>query len=713
MGDLATLDIKESYDSGYDDILYDFYIPVLSESNQYDRISGFFSSGSLALAARGMQKFLENGGTMRLVTCPRFSRKDAAMLEQASGGINDAVLSGFISDYESIEDEFERDHVKALGWMLAKGKLDIRIAIIHKDGHILDSDEIEKTGIMHQKVGVMFDSAGNRLSFSGSNNESASGWLGNTEEFKVFCSWQSPVLGSFIDSDENRFLQFWEGRRHDVRVMTLPEAVKEKLIEISSDFEPSRLSAARYRQRREAYRHRRPLEPFWYQAEAIRKWEENGRQLLLEMATGTGKTRTAFGCIRQAIKDTPKLAVIIATPQPTLSSQWKHDAAGLELGIENELEVNGDVPGWDMKLKQAFLEVSTGVRQHLVVYTTHTIASMKKYLMIMDGISSRVTFFLVGDEVHGMGAEKMREALTDRYAFRLGLSATPQRWFDDMGSRIIREYFGNESYAFTIRQALDEVNEATGMTFLVNYIYHPRFVTLTEAEIEQYGELTEKIRRQQFLRSEEDAYKWLEFLNYARADIGKSAVNKYRELETILQELGSGIRDTIIFVSHEQKDRVMRILGSHGISAALFTQEQGTAPMAKYGGKSEREHIIELFRQQRYQVLVAIKCLDEGIDIPSAEQAVIMASSTNPREYVQRIGRIIRQAPGKTRAVIYDMIVKPDLSRIDTDLQRQLEEQIFRKEMDRAVDISRNAINNVDAYLTVSRVLEEVTKKNR
>ena len=709
MNDLSNLDIKGSYDSGYDDILWDFYIPVLSESNQYDRIAGFFSSSSLALAARGMQKFIENGGKMRLVTCPRFSKSDADMLERNAEGMDSLLLEGFVKDYSDIEDDFEKDHVKALGWMMSNGKLDIRIAVIKQGGHILNEEEVQKTGILHQKVGILYDQAGNQLSFSGSNNESASGWLGNTEEFKAFGSWQSPFLRPFIDSDIKKFDQFWNGKRADVHIMTVPKALQDKFIEISRDFEPSKLSSDRYRKCRETFRHKRPLKPFHYQTEAIEKWDSHGRRLLLEMATGTGKTRTALGCIQKAIKDTNRIAVIIATPQPTLSAQWKYDASGLDLGIENELEINGNVGGWDIKLKRALLEVSTGAASHLVVYTTHTIVSMPKYINVINSISNKVTFFLVGDEVHGMGAAKTKRGLLERYQYRLGLSATPQRWFDDMGSRLIQDYFGNESYVFTIRQALDEVNELTGKTFLVNYTYYPRFVKLTDDEVERYEKLTEKIRKQQFLKSKEDAYKWLEFLLFERANIGKAAENKYAELESILQETGYGLTDTIIFVSHEQKDEVLRRLAAHKISASPFTKDQGTAPLEKYGGKSERDHIIELFKKQKYQVLVAIKCLDEGIDIPSASRAIIMASSTNPREYVQRIGRIIRQAPDKTEAVIYDMIVRPDLSCFHTDVQAELEEQIFRKEMDRAIDISKNALNNVSAYAEVYRVLREVT----
>lgn len=154
----------------------------------------------------------------------------------------------------------------------------------------------------------------------------------------------------------------------------------------------------------------------------------------------------------------------------------------------------------------------------------------------------------------------------------------------------------------------------------------------------------------------------------------------------------------------------MKILASRNITATPYTQQQGSKPSEKYGGRSEREYIIECFKRQKYQVLVAIKCLDEGIDIPSAKRAIVMASSINPREYVQRIGRIIRQAPQKNQADIYDMIIKPDTANLNNDKMRQLELCIFKKEMDRVLDLSKNALDNVTVCNTVYSILKEVQK---
>lgn len=706
MNDFSRLPLKISYDSGLDDILWDFYIPVLSMANNYDRIAGFFSSSSLALSARGMEDFISNGGTMRLVTCPQLNAADVGILEKTANGIDDILSEKFIRSYDEIESQFQRDHVQALGWMLANGKLEIKIAVIKHGGKICTADQINELGIMHQKVGVFRDQSGNIISFSGSNNESASGWLGNTEEFKVFCSWKGAM--PYIEDDIRKFDGFWNNNRPDVEMKNIPDAIRESLITIGKDFEPSKLNAKKYYPDR-IIKEKQPLKLFFYQQEAVEMWNENSRNLLLQMATGCGKTRTAIGCIRTALEDTDKLLMIVACPQATLSSQWKNDIEGLDIKIEHSIEINGNVTNWTSLLSREILKLSTGMYNNLIVYTTHQICSSVKYIEVMEKLNKKITAFLIGDEVHGMGAEKTQRGLLDIYQYRLGLSATPQRWFDDEGSNLIQEYFGNKSYEFSIEDALKNHNPLTGKPFLVNYQYEPRFVQMTEEELEEYKLITDKIIKMSSYGDDEETYNYLQMMRFKRADIEKNAHEKYSALEKILDEHGKDISDTIIFVSDDQIDHVMRILGNRGISASRFTQAQGTSTSDKYGGISEREYIIRLFKEKKYQVLVAIKCLDEGIDIPSADTAIVMASSTNPREYVQRIGRIIRQAPGKYKATIYDLIIKPDMSAFYDERIIELEKRIFRKEMDRVVDLSKNAINNAKVLNDAYAILWEVT----
>lgn len=692
------ISLKISYDSGLDDVLWDFYIPVLSYAKTYDRIAGFFSSSALALAARGIEEFILNGGTMRLVTCPQLSKKDADIIKRSVSDLDSILAENFVTDYASITSAFQRDHVQALGWMLANGKLEIKIAIITKNGEICTEQQIEESGIMHQKVGIMEDRDGNILSFSGSNNESASGWLGNTEEFKVFGSWMGGM--PYINEDIKKFKSFWYGGRPDVEIKDLPSAVKEDIIRISSDFDIKTFGKKYYRRGEK----KQELKLFNYQEEAVEKWNSSNRQLLLQMATGTGKTRTAIGCMNKALMDTRKLLVVISTPQSTLSSQWKDDIDDLNLVDHREIEINGDVRGWETLLKKETSKLSAGRYKNLVVFTTHSLCHTDTFTRTIKRCTA--VKFLIGDEVHGMGAPEARNALLECYKFRLGLSATPERWFDDSGSRLIEEYFGSDKYEFSLHRALTDYNELTGKHFLVDYMYSPHFISLTEAEIEHYKEITQKIVRLAG-RHDDEYLEYLENLRFKRADIEKNAENKYQELESILDTLDR-VEDTIIFVSDEQIDRVLSILGRRGIKATRFTQKQGTVPLDKYNGRTERQFIIDQFKQQRYQVLVAIKCLDEGIDIPSAARAIVMASSTNPREYVQRIGRIIRQAPGKEEATIHDLIIKPSLDQFYDETLIEMERRIFKKEMDRVLDLSENAINNTTIINKVYRILEEI-----
>lgn len=709
------LDIHASYETGEDDLIMDFFVPMLANAKRYDRIAGFFSSTSLALSARGIAGLIANNGTMRIVASPRLSKEDISMInasvEDPISLIAECLLKGI--DGTDIADQFCRDHVAALGWMLANGRLEMQIAFVTDPTGKLTMEQY----LVHQKVGIFYDRDMNAVSFSGSNNETASGWLGNIEEFKTFKSWDSGQQ-VYVESDKKKFEAFWNHNRKGVRVERLPEAVAEKLIEIGKDFDIERVAVQKYFDHtNHELKKLNQLRLFYYQENAVDKWIKNDKNLLLEMATGTGKTRTAIGCLQYMLKNQNKqLVTIIACPQSTLTMQWKYDIEHLDLGVPiDAVQIcDGTHHGWKRELKTKCGQLVAGLYDNLIVYTTHKTCSSPDFINIIQNLK-RTDKFFIGDEVHGMGASKTRNGLLNEYNMRLGLSATPARWFDDEGSSLITEYFGNNSYKFTIEQALSTPNPLTNKPFLVNYIYHPCFISLTDDELDEYKQLTEKIIRMNNSKNREEYAEILEFLLFRRADIEKEAENKYAELERILDEIqaecdckGEKIKDTIIFVSDGQLSKVLQILKKRNITAHKFTQAEGTEPSSKYNGVSEREFLIQQFAKGKYQVLVAIKCLDEGIDIPSAQTGIIMASSTNPREYVQRIGRIIRQAPGKSSAELFDMILHPDISGFRDEILAEFEKKVFRKEMVRVQDLCANALNNTKVLRRIYSVLEDL-----
>jgi len=693
------ISIQYSYETGRDDPVNEFYVPLLAEAVQYDRIAGYFTSASLAIAAKGIAGLIRNNGKMRIIACPYFDEKDLNVVKNVIDNPDEYISKALLHDLDYIEDDFQLDHLRALGWMLANKYLDIRVALVKQK----EVEMIDYKSLFHQKIGLMKDRDGNLISFSGSINETASGWLRNIEEFKVFKSWE---LGqeSYLIEDEKRFEEFWKGFRNNIVIKTLPNAVQEKLIIIGKDFNLEHFAAKEYIRIRKEKNVEEKLSLFPYQKEALKKWKENNYRLMFEMATGTGKTRTAIACINDFIGRVSNGLIIISCPQNTLSMQWKKEIEKIGLKIDTTIVADG-THKWRNSLKNELRKLKIGFANYVVVYTTHTTACSNDFRNIIKTHVSNISVCFVGDEVHGLGAFKSKDALLNEYSHRIGLSATPSRWFDDYGTNILREYFGNASFEFTIAQALTTTNPLTNKPFLVEYEYHPLFLHLTEEELENYQELTSKIKKMSvFSKNSEKYQKWFEKLLFERSNIMKNAELKYDVFRDILQSVP--IKNALVFASDEQIDKVMFILQDLNIIAHRFTQKQGTTPSQKYGGISERQYLINKFKDGTYETLVAIKCLDEGIDIPIAKIAIIMSSSTNPREYIQRIGRVIRQSKGKDKAYIYDFIIEPDFVSLKDPELIEFEKQIFEKELNRVKDMSMNAINN-------AHVLKEVNERIR
>lgn len=701
------LHIKSCYESGVDDLIEDYYVPVLGAAVRYDRIAGFFSSTTLAVVARGISDFILNGGRMRLITSPRLNGEDIEIVKKIVADDPSLSLSDFGLDLNNLENEFEKNHVKALGWMLASGLLEMKLAVVfNDDGSICDNETIFEKGLFHQKVGILKDSEGNELSFSGSINETASAWVNNDEEFKVFKEWTDAC--EYFERDRKRFDEIWNGERKNVKVYNLPSAIKSNIVHFSSDFDRECISLKKYRAIRiKNIGFKSDKRLFFYQADALDKWKANDYKLLFEMATGTGKTRTAIAGINYLCKTRKRLITIITTPQNTLSKQWKDEIDAQQLSFDESVIVDGSVSHWEGLLVKLLLKNGAGMADHICLYTTHNTASSDKFTITMQqNLPTGTDVLFVGDETHWLGARKFQQALLPCYKYRIGLSATPSRWYDDAGTAKLVSFYGNTNFEFTIKDALTEYNPMTGKHFLVNYYYLISKVSLNEEETEQYKELSAKIRRLwNQINNNQDAVLTLERMLEKRANIIRNASAKYKQLETILDELQTKgrIENLIIFVSPQQIYEVLNILSSRGIIFHKLTEKEGTKAEKRFGNKSEREHIISKFKSKDYQVIVAIKCMDEGIDIPTADVGILMASSTNPREYVQRIGRIIRQSPNKLSAKLYDICVDTIHSMDDDSIA--FERKIRAKEQVRLKEIAENAINSIDA-LTVIKTLD-------
>jgi ribosomal 50S subunit-associated protein YjgA (DUF615 family) len=435
------LKLKHDYDSEEDDILNDFYIPILSKAKRYYRLAGFFSSSALAVAAKGMSAFIKNQGRMQLVIGARLQERDVEAIRQGLEEPEKIIAEMMLSDLERLEEEFVRNHVRALAWLVANNQLDIKVAIVTDEyGQPLDYDTALRRGIFHQKVGIFEDELGNLISFSGSVNESAKAWEDNIEEFKVFRNWVEAEK-EYFEADFSKFNRFWGGHANRTRIVDMPRAIRDKFIEISPD-NIDELNLDRWG---EVGKQTNRVELRSYQKEAVQNWCDNGKRGIFEMATGTGKTIAALSCLKRAFEIGSKIVAVISSPFIHLSEQWIREFDKLDIRSDKVLADSSKI-SWRDKLVDSIFDVENGISQSLIVLTTHNTLSSADFVSIIKESKRRVPelkLLLVVDEVHGIGAPERRNGLIEEYDYRLGLSATPKRWFDFEGTDKIFAYFGD------------------------------------------------------------------------------------------------------------------------------------------------------------------------------------------------------------------------------------------------------------------------------
>jgi superfamily II DNA or RNA helicase len=675
------LDLKRDYDSEKDDILRDFYIPVLSRAKKYFRLAGFFSSSTLAVAAKGMTTFAKNQGNMKLVVGARLQKRDVEAIREGLEEPEKVIAGMMLEELEQIEEEFVRDHVKALAWLVAKNQLSIRVAIVtDKYGQPIDYDTALRQGIFHQKVGVFEDEDGNLISFSGSVNESAAAWEDNIEEFKVFRSWVDAEK-EYFDADLTKFNKFWEGNARRTRVVDIPEAIRKKLIEIA----PSSLEELNLGKWTSGLRPR-AFELRDYQRRAVEKWLGHEKKGIIEMATGTGKTLVALECMNRILTEERRIVVVITCPYNHLIVQWVReiDKAGIEC---EKLIADSSNPGWKDKLADNLVDISNGTLNNFIVLTTHTTFSSRDFMKLIGNVSQKR--LLIVDEVHGIGAPERKEGLTGDYSYRLGLSATPSRWFDPEGTEKLYDYFEGVVFEFNLKDAIE-----SGV--LCHYDYQPHFTELTETEAADYEKITSKIAKTYFSsRNDRQREEIFSLLCFKRQNIIKDASNKLKVFRDMLDSLAE-LRYCLIYCTPKQIDLVQDILNEKSIVQHRFTEREGVTPEKKYEGLSERQFLLKEFAKGTYQALVSMKCLDEGVDVPPATTAIMMENSGNPREYIQRRGRILRNYPGKTKATIFDIIVIPSFSSNINSQVMELEKRIVAKELIRYKEFAGIADNRIE-----------------
>ena len=663
---LRDLDLKSAYKSSEDDVLMDFYVPCLAQAVQYDRLAGYFSSSAFSVVAEGLLSFIEGRGRMRLICSPELQLDDIEILTKSPEELDALASNRMIQamEYANASD-LERDHLMVLAYMLVQDLLEVKLAV--PAGRLDDTSitgGVNGVGIFHEKIGVLTDSEGDMVSFSGSINESATAWLENAEDFKVFRSWiadQKP----YQEPDRRHFDALWNNTADGVRVFSLPEAVKRNMLQRApAELDISSLRA-KYEVRRAHGVAEKPGPPLLFsnQLDAMKAWRDSGGHGILEMATGTGKTLAALGCLMKTSRICGGLTCAIAVPQSHLVEQWMRQLKLFFPDVE-PIVVDSANPQWVSELSARCLDVRTKVRKLAIAVGTYSSLSSATAVNILVAASKSHSVMLIADEVHRAGALVFRRVLHDSISLRLGLSATPVRWFDETGTNLVSEYFGGVVYTFDLSRALTEVNPATGHTYLVSFEYFPHFCEMNGSERQRYLALTRQLVKAMHSGAPDEQTQQLIF---ARSRLVKNTASKQPLLCSMLDEIRErGLcHHLIVYCTERQMADASQALLERRISFSPFTMRQGTKPSRAFGGRSEREHILDAFAAGKIQALLAIKCLDEGVDVPPARTCIMMASGTSPIEHIQRLGRILRPYPGKTVANVFDLLVDPGTSGCD------------------------------------------------
>lgn len=716
------LTLNDEYRTSIATTSRDFYTPVLKHAVKYDRAVGFFSSSSLIHIAEGLLPFVNNGGNMRLVASPILSSEDVSAIREGYKKREDVIFGAIQRELYEPHDFKESERLNLLANLIADGRLDIKIALVENNHNY---------GIYHEKMGVFYDKDGNKIAFSGSNNETYMGMDVNYEAFDVFCSRKNEKDAERVAGKEAAFERIWNGQDPKVSTLEMPEVkdsilkkyMREKKAYVEFDetqFTPGECSdAAEIDEEpiiKEAYGARVPADVHLhdYQKEAIERWKEHGFSGIFDMATGTGKTYTGLGavaCLSEYVGDS--LAVIIVCPYQHLVEQWKED---IERFGMNPIVGYGAIPAkqWKPRLTDAIRNHKLKVRrrQFFCFVTTNATFSGE---FVQDQIAKiKGNALLLVDEAHNFGADYLRKLLSEKFNYRLALSATLERHGDPEGTQALYDYFGEKCIEYTLDRAIEEKK-------LTPYKYYPVIVSLSDEERMQYDTLSRQIAKC-VIKGRNGRFKLNEKgkrLALTRARIVAGAISKIQALEEYIEPYRNekhllvycGVarlleqNEDYTEVDSEdirQIDAVTDLLGNRlGMSVSQFTSNESV---------EERAILKEEYAAgDTLQALIAIKCLDEGVNIPRIKVAFILASTTNPKEYIQRRGRVLRLAPGKEFAEIYDFITLPrPLDEVPTLTEEEMKRELtlVKNELCRAEEFSRIAMNKISCMAVLDEIRE-------
>ena len=722
---LAEIDFPRdlSYSSDGERIPLEFYLSCLKRSKNFDLRLGYFSSNAIRVLSHGFAQFIHNGGKFRIITNHYLSDNDLNVIREpiSNNDINynyfNSLVNEDISGLQEVLSSGEQHFFDCLKYLLKENRIVIKPVKL-KDG-----------GMSHYKIGVFSDGV-NEVFFSGSCNFTYSGLVENGENLEVKRSWgsESEVLRikkeikkinnifteidtshEYLSPDQVIAVIHSQGQDKDLEelldterrlnryLLTSQNPIGDILRRECEEFEDWVLKASN--EPRFAYG-----EPYEYQKQAYENWVENNYQGLFAMATGTGKTITALNCVLEEYKKLNYYRFIVFVPTTALAHQWQDE---IQKTFNFQNVVNSSLhTDWESRLKRYLLSLKVGNNVSFGFVTTyHQLPRSKLKNLFIQYTDEFKSVTLISDEAHTLGSPGGIKNLPTLFENRIGLSATPQRKYDEYGSQVLEEFFNARppkyTYYYSMKQAIEDGK-------LSEYEYHPVFVSLTDEEIEKYNVFTNRLRI--YIDSKNGGYKdtpEAKKLLIQRKHVIHKAQNKLTAISQIIDDIGeNNFRYAFVYVpegfepdywqmeNHSLQEEDERVINHY----SRLLSNKGLVVRNFIGETSDRHQVLTDFEKGRYDALLAMKCLDEGVDVPRTEYAIFCASTGNPRQFIQRRGRVLRSHPNKKFSKIYDLIVAPNHEPTSTfdELTLNTERNIFKNELLRVINFMALANNVID-----------------
>ena len=597
---LRDIHYLQDYRSGYDDLVEQFFRPSLREARSYWRAVGYFSSSSLEAFGEPLGDFIRNGGRIRLVTSVELSAND---LNAISNGVAKETICASRLE-EIIETEFADgvgDGVSRLARLLEMERLEIKIAT-PKNG----------TGIYHEKIGVFFDDT-DFVAFTGSSNESRNAFEHNRECIDVYSSWDSPDRAA---RKRSHFEALWDGKDLGVDVYTFPEAARKKLLRVWKERDSSRKR----------------------QQGAVRKWrhQDEAKDIflraergVLNMATGTGKTRTALTILKELFENDKLDTAIVCTDGNDLLNQWFAELLTTRKEIDRNIRVFRHYSTF-----KGSQEFDLNPKNAILLCSREPVAAVLRKLSQAQGNRT----LLIHDEVHGLGSPGNRarlSGLSDHIRYRLGLSATPDREYDTEGNQFIEQHIGPLLMTFGVKEAIERA-------ILAPFDYYPLSFHLTDDDRERLKAIYSRRKAREAAGDPmSETEMWIEI-----ARVYKTSLAKLPVFATFIAGHQELLKRCIVFVeTMEYGEAVLDII--HKYRADFHTYFSG-----------EQAETLKRFAYGELECLITCHRLSEGIDIRSLSTVILFSSERARLETIQRIGRCLRSDPDDPdkRANIVDFI---------------------------------------------------------